>query len=230
MADILIVDDERAVREGLAAVLEAEGHRVRLARNGARALAAFGEQPADLVLLDVMMPEMSGFAVCQELRKLDALVPIVFLTAKDSEADQVRGIGAGADDYLAKTVGEAVLLARIDRALARSGRFGEMLGSGGKSEGLWIGGVRVDADTLAAYDGERILGTLTRTEWSVLKLLGEARGRTFSMAEIIAGLRGVGFVCEDSLVYTHISNLRRKLGPAAAKLVTVHGLGYCLER
>lgn len=230
MADILIVDDERAVREGLAAVLEAEGHRVRLARNGARALAAFGEQPADLVLLDVMMPEMSGFAVCQELRKLDALVPIVFLTAKDSEADQVRGIGAGADDYLAKTVGEAVLLARIDRALARSGRFGEMLGAVGKSEGLWIGGVRVDADTLAAYDGERILGTLTRTEWSVLKLLGEARGRIFSMEEIIAGLRGGGFACEDSLVYTHISNLRRKLGPAAAKLVTVHGLGYRLEK
>ena len=111
MAEILLADDERAVREGLKAMLVGEGFSVRTARDGADALAKFAEKRPDAVLLDVMMPKMNGFMACRQMRELDSLVPVVFLTAKDSEADQVRGMGLGADDFISKSAGDEVLLA-----------------------------------------------------------------------------------------------------------------------
>ena len=123
MAEILLADDERAVREGLKALLVGEGFSVRTARDGADAVAKFSEKRPDAVLLDVMMPKSNGFKACEEMRALDPLVPVVFLTAKDSEADQIRGMGLGADDFISKSAGEEVLLARLRRALARAEAF-----------------------------------------------------------------------------------------------------------
>ena len=110
VAEILLVDDERTVREGLKRLLESEGFAVRTARDGVDALAKLSDKRPDAVLLDVMMPKLNGFALCTELRKTDALLPVVFLTAKDSEADEIRGMGLGADDYVSKSAGEEVLL------------------------------------------------------------------------------------------------------------------------
>lgn len=211
MAEILIVDDERAMREGLGATLAGEGHAVRTARDGEDALKKISERMPDLVLLDVMMPKMNGFRTCEEIRRIDRTLPVIFLTAKDSEADQVRGIGLGADDYISKDAGESVLLARIGRAIARVEDFGAMPAV------LVLGKLRIDFDRmLVTGDGEPV--HLTPTEGGILRLLASDRGRCFSKDEIISGLRGTGYVCEDSMVYSHICNLRRKLGAAASCL------------
>lgn len=229
MAEILIVDDERTLRESLGKVLAGEGHAVRTARDGEEALRLLSEKRPDLVLLDVLMPKLNGFRTCEEIRKTDALLPVIFLTAKDSEADQVRGMGLGADDYVSKDASDAVLLARIGRALERSARIGATLAEGG-AETIRLGAVTVDAKRLVVREADREIARLTPTEAGVLKLLDSARGRPFSTDEIIAALRGEGFACEDALVYMHVSNLRRKLGVAAAMVASARGVGYTLVK
>ena len=132
MAEILVVDDERTVRDGLKARLQGEGFAVRTARDGADALAKIAERRPDLVLLDVMMPRMNGFRVCEEVRRTDGALPIVFLTAGASDGDQVRAIGLGGDDYVSKSAPDAVLLVQTRQgvrghadAFRRGGRTGD---------------------------------------------------------------------------------------------------------
>ena len=221
MAEILIVDDERVVRKGLKALLAGEGFAVREARDGEEALSAIAEKRPDLVLLDVMMPKMNGFRACEEIRKIDALLPVVFLTAKAAEADQVRGMGLGADDYVSKDASDAVLFARLRRALERAEAYDA------QSAVLALGHVRVNLDRASLVDGEKTV-VLTSSEIGILRLLVSGRGRVFTKDEIIAALRGAGYACEDGLVYTHVYNLRRKLGSAAEYLVCDRALGYKL--
>jgi len=229
MAEILLVDDERVLREGLNAQLVGEGFEVRTARDGEEAVAKFAERRPDLVLLDVMMPKMNGFRACEEIRRQDALVPIVFLTAKDSEADQVRGIGLGADDYISKDAGESLLVARIRRALERSAVVAKMAAEVGHAR-LELGRISVDLESLVVYDGDVGIEHLTKTEAGILKILGSERGRYFSLDELITGLRGGGFACVDSMVYVHVFRLRQKLGAAADMIVQERGTGYCLSK
>lgn len=180
MAEILIVDDERALRESLGMVLAGEGHAVRTAHDGEEALRLISEKRPDLVLLDVMMPKLNGFRTCEEIRKADGLLSVIFLTAKDSEADQVRGMGLGADDYVSKEASDAVLLARIGRALERSARIGATLAEGG-AEMIRLGAVTVDTKRLVVRESDQEIARLTPTEAGILKLLDSARGRPFSM-------------------------------------------------
>lgn len=229
MAEILIVDDERVLREGLKAMLAGEGHRVRTARDGEDALRKISEGTPDLVLLDVMMPRMNGFRACEEIRRNDRTMPILFLTAKDSEADQVRGIGLGADDYISKDAGEAVLLARVARALERAESFGETL-SRREARPIRLGKVCVDLKTLAVTESGRETARLTKTEADILRLLDSNRGGYFSVERMIADLRGQGFACEDSMLYSHVSRLRRKLGVAGDLIHSSRHAGYCLAR
>ena len=116
--EILLADDERAFRSGMKALLESEGFAVRTARDGEAAVRKFAERVPDVVILDVMMPRMNGFRACEEIRKTDRRVPVVFLTAKDDEVDQVRALGLGADDYVSKSAPEAMSL-EIDSTTAR---------------------------------------------------------------------------------------------------------------
>ena len=215
VTEILIVDDERVLREAWKTVLLGEGYAVRTAKDGEDALAKIDEKRPDLVLLDVMMPKLNGFRCCEEIRRRDALLPIIFLTAKDSEADQVRGIGLGGDDYVSKEAGEALLLARIERALVRTREIGQR--TAGDSI-IRLGRVSVDLRTFSVSEG------------GILKLLDSQRGEYFVADDIITELRGNGFACEDTMLYVHICNLRRKLGPASGLLATKHGVGYCLAR
>ena len=138
-AEILVVDDERAVRRGVAATLEGAGYVVREARNGKEALRLFGESKPDLLLLDVMMPKMDGFSVCAAIREVDAAVPVLFLSALGDEESQLKGFGYGADDYIEKTLPAPLFLARVEAALRRT-RAAEP--SGDFSFGDW----RVKAD------------------------------------------------------------------------------------
>ena len=221
MAEILIVDDERVLREGLKAMLSGEGFAVRTARDGEDALRKISERAPDLVLLDVMMPKMNGFRTCEEIRKTDAALPVIFLTAKDSEADQVRGLGLGADDYISKDAGEALLLARINRALKRVEAFDTT------SPILSIGKVRVNFDTQIISEGRRE-ARMTRSECDLLRVLASVPGRFFTKDEIVTALRGKGFACEDTLIYSHVHNARQKLGSAADCLVCDRVSGYKL--
>ena len=229
MQEILIVDDERVVREGLKRMLLGEGFAVRTARDGEEALTRIAERRPGLVLLDVMMPKMNGFRCCEEIRRQNALLPVIFLTAKDSEADQVRGIDLGADGFVSKGAGENLLLASIRRALQRTGRIADLVACAA-ARTLRLGNVTVDFRTLAVNEGEREISRLTKSEADLLKILEEKGGMLVETNELIAELRGQGFACEDTMLYMHVSNLRRKLGSAADKIVNRRGVGYCLVR
>ena len=229
MAEILIADDERVLREGLKAMLLGEGHAVRTARDGEDALRKISERAPDLVLLDVMMPKMNGFKTCEEIRKADRAVPVIFLTAKDSEADQVRGLGLGADDYVSKDAGETLLLARINRALARRASLSEIATKSG-TRLIRLGRIRVDMKTLVVSGPNEEIARLTKTEPDILRLLDSERGVFFSTEQIISELRGQGFSCTDSMLYSHMSNLRHKLGASGALISCNRNAGYCLAR
>jgi DNA-binding response OmpR family regulator len=224
---ILIVDDERSIREGLKALLSAEGFTVTMARNGQQALDSFDELRHDLVLLDVMMPGMNGFQVCQAIREIDRTVPVVFLTAKDSDADQVRGFGLGADDYISKDAPESLLVVRLRRLLERFHEISTLCT--GRANAVLIGDVVIDLQTLTVKQHRRLIARLTKTEADILEVLNLHRAVVVKAEEIIAFLRGEGFVCEDTMLYVHISNLRRKLGDAGKDIVSVRGVGYMLN-
>ena len=221
MASILLADDERIVRDGLRALLAEAGHVVWTARDGDEAVRKFDARRPDLVILDVMMPRADGFAACRGIRSLDRRVPVLFLTAKDGEADQVRGLGLGADDYIPKATGDEVLLARVRRALDRAEAFDA------PETGLALGRVRVDLEALTVTDGKSRV-ELTRTEGDILRLLAARRGACLSRKELVEALRGRGFACGRCMLYVHMHNLRRKLGAAADCLVSDRYAGYRL--
>ena len=221
----MIVDDERVLREGMKKLLTGEGFAVRTARDGEEALVKIAERRPDLVLLDVMMPKANGFRVCEEIRKRDGLLPVVFLTAKDTDGDQVRALGLGADDFVPKGAPDAVLLARIDRAIARSRTIDRHVAEASGAE-MRLGAVTVDFRTFSVFAGGKEIARLTKTEADILKLLDSQRGELVIQDDIITELRGNGFACEDTMLYMHISNLRKKLGPSADFIVNRRGVGY----
>ena len=226
---ILVADDERVIREGLVGLLEGEGFAVATARDGVEAVAKFRQLRPDLVLLDVMMPKANGFKACEAIRQLDALVPVLFLTARDSDIDQVRALGLGADDYLSKGVADGLLIARIRRMLERSTVMEERRTSG-RSRKVHLGPITVNLDALTVVEGASEVATLTATEAKILELLDEHRGECLTREDILQRLRGYGMACSESLLYVHISNLRRKLGAAAQLIVNDHHLGYHLVK
>ena len=229
MAEILVVDDERALRDGIKAILSGEGFEVRMARDGDEALRKIAEKRPDLVLLDVMMPKMNGFRCCERIRETDRILPVIFLTAKDAEADQVRGIGLGADDFVSKSASDAVLLARISRALERASAFCEATRHVSRTT-IVLGAVSVDMRTYVVMEKGREIARLTRTEADILKLFDSRRGELVHSDDIVTELRGNGFACEDTMLYMHISNLRKKLGAASDFIITRHGFGYGLAK
>ena len=201
MTEILLVDDERAIRDSLSRLLREAGFTVRVAANGAAGVEAFRERRPDLVLLDVMMPGMDGYAVCEAMRSADRETPIVFLSALDAEDDQIRGLDAGADDYVSKTASPALLEARIRKALERADRFSKM-----------------DAPA-----------TMTKTEADIYRLLESDCGRFFSYREIFSAVCGEGYFADEGAIRVHVSNMRKKL-PADERLVAKRGVGYALVR
>ena len=223
MAYVLFAEDDETLREGLQAALESDGHEARACADGEEALAAFAERRPDLLLLDVMMPRRSGFDVCAEVRRRDAAVPILFLTAKSGEADQVIGLGLGADDYVAKPFRVRVLLARVAAALRRA----RASAPPAAAETFRIGAAVVDARRflLSPGAGEPDL-PLTVRELGLLRAFAAHPGEVLSRDELLDEVWGVDYVGGPRTLDQHVLQIRKKLGPSARRTETVHRAGY----
>ena len=226
MPRILIIEDELPMRTALADLLAGEGHRVLVAADGANGLErALAEQP-DLILLDVMMPRLDGFTLAAELRRLGRTVPILLLTAKGQVEDRVRGLDAGADDYLVKPFSGEELLARVRALLRRIQRE-----PGRTPATLRLGDVEIDFARLSATRGKQVLH-LTAKEFAMLRLLAETPGEPVTRERFLDVVWGVSAFPTTRTVDTHMAGLRAKLEPAPDAprfLRTVHGVGYKLE-
>lgn len=223
MHTILLVEDERTLRELVGDYLTRRSGgqwRVLPAADGGEALLLAASQPLDLAILDVMLPDIDGFALCRELRSGSDL-PILFLSARSAEEDRLRGYGLGADDYMTKPFSQAELFAKAAALLRRSkGEMGRDL--------LVSGGVAVDIPAHAALvDGRRV--DLPPKELAILRLLLEERGRVLRREDLLLRLWGWDYEGSDRVVDTHMKNLRRALGPWARCLKTVFKTGYKWE-
>jgi len=225
MSRILIVEDELAMRTALADVLEDEGYRVITAADGAAGLDRAIKEKPDLVLLDIMMPKLDGFAVCAELRRLGHTEPILMLTAKGQVEDRVTGLDVGADDYLVKPFSTDELLARVRAVLRRTQRQAKTVRE------LQLGATRIDLLLQRAWRGAEELH-LTAKEFAMLRLLAEAEGEPITRERFLDLVWGYGAFPTTRTVDNHIASLRAKLEPDPAQprwIKTVHGVGYRLE-
>ncbi|RME24484.1 MAG: DNA-binding response regulator [Deltaproteobacteria bacterium] len=219
---ILIVEDDRNIAAGLEKNLRFEGYTVHVAPDGQRGLELAVDKQPDLVLLDVMLPEMNGFAVLRELRRLELDMPVIMLTAKGEEMDKVRGLELGADDYVTKPFGLAELLARIEAVLRRKRRYEK------NTERLSFGDVVVDFESREVeVAGKRV--ELTSREFELLRFFARNEGRALGRQEILNRVWGFDYFGTDRTVDNFINRLRQKLERDAASprhFLTVRGVGY----
>jgi two-component system response regulator RegX3 len=227
MTRILVVEDEESFSEALGYLLGREGFDVTLADTGTKAIEEFDRVGADLVLLDLMLPGLSGTEVCKQLRQRSA-VPIIMLTAKDSEIDKVVGLELGADDYVTKPYSSRELVARIRAVLRRNGDLGEDVVAPGT---LAVGPVRLDTERHVV----EINGKITQfplKEFELLEFLMRNSGRVLTRTQLIDRVWGSDYVGDTKTLDVHIKRLRAKIEVDPANPVfiqTVRGLGYKLE-
>ena len=225
MTKVLIVEDEESMAEPLAFLLRKEGFSTEIAGNGPDALTSYDRSGADIVLLDVMLPGMSGTEVCKQLRSRGA-VPVIMVTARDSEIDKVVGLELGADDYITKPYSTRELIARI-RAVLRRGSEAEDV----SSPILQAGPVRMDIDRhVVSVHGSQT--SLPLKEFDLLEYLIRNAGRVLTRGQLIDRVWGSDYVGDTKTLDVHVKRLRAKIEPDPAApryLITVRGLGYKLE-
>jgi len=219
---ILVVDDEPFITDLLAAALRFEGFRVEVAGSGREALALAQPGRYDLVMLDVMMPDLEGTEVCRRMRETGVVTPVVFLTARDSTEDKVQGLGV-ADDYVTKPFSLAELLARVRAVLRRTGHDGR------DAAELRYADLVMNVDTHEVWrDGREI--ELTATEFRVLQYLLEHPRRVVPKSELLDSVWDYSFSGDPNIVETYISYLRKKIDERGPPLIhTVRGVGYTLR-
>ncbi len=225
MIRVLVVEDEESLADPLAYLLRKEGFETTVVADGPSALAEFDRAGADIVLLDLMLPGMSGTDVCKQLRARSS-VPVIMVTARDSELDKVLGLELGADDYVTKPYSARELIARI-RAVLRRGAEAEDIGD----TVLESGPVRMDIERhIVSVDGEQI--ALPLKEFDLLEYLMRNKGRVLTRGQLIDRVWGADYVGDTKTLDVHVKRLRAKIETDPAnpvRLVTVRGLGYKLE-
>jgi DNA-binding response OmpR family regulator len=222
---VLVIEDELAMRTALKDILDSEGYRTCTAADGQAGLELAIEEKPDLILLDVMLPKLDGFALCAELRRLEISTPVLMLTAKGQVQDRVAGLDSGADDYLVKPFSTAELLARV-RALLR-----RVAARRRAATALTLGDIRIDLVKLTARRGKDRIH-LTAKEFAVLRLLAEAGGEPVTRERFLDLVWGHTAFPTTRTVDNHIASLRAKLetdAEAPRWIWTVHGVGYRLE-
>lgn len=222
---ILIVDDEPRYLRLLEANLRTEGYDVISALDGSQALDAFSGQPVDLILLDIMMPKMDGFAVCQRIREFSN-VPIIILTAKGDEQDRVRGLDLGADDYLIKPFSAIELLARVRAVLRRA----QVTVEDGQARYFTHGNLRIDFARAEVWRGNQPV-YLSATEYRLLLQFAHNIGKIMTSEDLLTNIWGAEYRDDKEILWVSIARLRQKLedDPHTPKhIVTRSGLGYLM--
>jgi two-component system, OmpR family, response regulator RegX3 len=225
MTHVLVVEDEESFSDPLSYLLAKEGYEVDVVENGPDALSFVERQGTDLVLLDLMLPGLSGTEVCRRIRASSS-VPVIMLTAKDSEIDKVVGLELGADDYVTKPYSSRELIARVRAVLRRVAEPSELV-----PPTLEAGPVRMDVDRhVVTVSGEPV--ALPLKEFELLELLLRNAGRVLTRAQLIDRVWGSDYVGDTKTLDVHVKRLRSKIEQSPAEpalLVTVRGLGYKLE-
>ena len=222
---ILIVDDEPRYLRLLEANLKTEGYAVLKAPDGVQALELVSSQPVDLILLDIMMPRLDGFAVCQRIREFSN-VPILILTAKGEEQDRVRGLDLGADDYLVKPFSATELLARVRAVLRRAERPAEL----GEARFVVHSDLRIDLARAEVWRGEQPV-SLSATEYRLLLQFAHNMGKILTSEDLLTGVWGPEYKSDKEILWVSIARLRQKLENDAHNprhIVTRSGLGYLM--
>ena len=219
---ILLVEDERALASVLKRGLQEHGYAVDAAGDGEEALAFAESEPYDLIVLDVMLPDLDGFSVCRRLRAMRSTVPVLMLTARDSIEDRVLGLDCGADDYLVKPFDPRELLARV-RALLRRERVQ-------RDPVLRVADIEVDTSSRQVRRGQRAV-VLTMREYAILELFVRNTNRVLSRDEIAEHIWAFDFTAMSNIIDVYVGNLRRKLWDDAEPrlLRTVRGIGYLMR-
>jgi two-component system response regulator RegX3 len=227
MARILVVEDEETLAEAISFLLSKEGFDVAVAATGPEAIETFEKSGADLILLDLMLPGLSGTEVCRQIRTKSS-VPIIMLTAKDSEIDKVVGLEIGADDYVTKPYSSRELIARIRAVLRR----GELHDSADEGATIEVGPVRMDTDRhIITINGETT--AIPLKEFELLEFLMRNAGRVLTRMQLIDRVWGSDYVGDTKTLDVHIKRLRAKIekDPANPEYIqTVRGMGYKMER
>ena len=216
---LLVVDDDRAIQQLLKAELEEQGFRVQLCGTGREAIDATVELRPDLVVLDLMLPDLSGLEVLAQLRERNA-VPVILLTGRTSTADRVRGLDLGADDYLGKPFAPEELAARV-RAVLRRRTIAEA------EAGIAVraGDFQIDLERRTVTRGEQVIA-LTRTEWNLLQFLAQNAGKVMLSQQILSHVWGPEYVDDRQYLRVWVSRIRKKLAPEVIE--TFPGIGYRL--
>jgi DNA-binding response OmpR family regulator len=224
MKKILVVDDEKKIADIVKAYLEKDGFQVAVAYDGKQALEMVKSQFPDLVILDIMLPKVSGWDVCRNIRSSSA-IPIIMLTARDDTSDKILGLELGADDYVTKPFDPKELVSRVRAVLRR------YEGKREEARLINIGGLSINTDNRTVRCGNKPV-ELTATEFDLLKTLAENPGRVFSRMQLLDKVQGEAFEGYERTIDSHIKNIRRKieLEPDNPRLViTVHGVGYKMQ-
>lgn len=221
MATILIAEDEKQIQTIIADYAKKEDHSVLLADDGAEALAILKNHPVELLILDIMMPNVDGYDVCKQVREISDL-PIIFLTAKVEEADKLHGYHLGADDYVTKPFSPNVLMAKVRALLKRTG------GGAEKEDFLKAGQIVLDPSSHEVAVEDAVV-ELTHTEYELLLLFMQHPKHVFSREQLLNRIWGYDFEGTTRTVDVHVKNLRQKLGKEGQAIVTLIRSGYKFE-
>ncbi len=225
MADILIAEDNDGIRKAVKIVLEDARHSVRAVADGEAALAEYGRKRPDLLLLDIMMPRRNGLEVCETIRRVDAALPIILVTARTTERDKVIGLGAGADDYISKPFGMDELVARVSAALRRA----RVTDSGQAARGIFmVGRCTVDPASMSLASSDGRTEELTPRELDLLRMFAAHPGDVLTRERLLNAVWGVEYYGTTRTLDQHVLVLRRKLG-TDAEIETLRNRGYRLK-
>ena len=218
--DILIIEDEKSIQNILKAFLEDAGYHVTLTDDGMAGIAAFHKSAYDLVLLDIMMPKMDGYTVCEMIRN-ESDTPVILLTALDDEESQEKGFDLLADDYITKPFSMPLVLRRIEAVLRRTKN------TVANGNILTYREIQLDTESYKVFvAGQEIV--LTAREFEILRLFMENQGRVFTREQLLDIIWNYDYMGDDKIINTHIKNIRKKLG--AECIETIRGVGYRIDK
>lgn len=220
MKQILIVEDDYDIQDLLRNYLTEEGYEITIAGDGVEAISAFQQKPFHLILLDILLPKINGYGVCELIRKQSS-VPIIMLTALDSEADQIRGLDLQIDDYITKPFSMPILIRKIAAVLRRTSEQNEQVKT------IKYGNITLDLDGYQAYAKNRN-AELTAKEFEILREFLSNQGRVFTRKGLLNSLWSYDFYGDERIVDTHIKNIRKKLG--IDFIETIRGVGYRVDK